>query len=53
MIPRPTDKKVLQELIDAFPITAIVGPRQAGKTTLAREFAGDHYFDLENPRDEV
>lgn len=53
MIPRPTDKKVLQELIDAFPITAIVGPRQAGKTTLAREFAGDHYFDLENPRDVV
>jgi len=35
----------------AFPVTAIVGPRQAGKTTLAREFAADHFFDLENPRD--
>lgn len=34
-----------------FPVTAILGPRQCGKTTLAREFAADHYFDLENPRD--
>lgn len=34
-----------------FPVTAILGPRQVGKTTLAREFAADHYFDLENPRD--
>lgn len=35
----------------SFPVTAIVGPRQAGKTTLAREFPADHFFDLENPRD--
>jgi uncharacterized protein len=34
-----------------FPVTAILGPRQSGKTTLAREFPTDHYFDLENPRD--
>lgn len=41
----------LQELLGAFPITAILGPRQCGKTTLARQLKGDHYFDLENPRD--
>ncbi|HIJ66065.1 MAG TPA: ATP-binding protein [Candidatus Hydrogenedentes bacterium] len=51
MIARPTDKARLTELMAAFPVTAIVGPRQAGKTTLAREFAADHFFDLENPRD--
>ncbi len=38
------------------PVTAILGPRQCGKTTLAREIAsrqeGD-YFDLENPRDQA
>jgi uncharacterized protein len=35
------------------PVTAIVGPRQAGKTTLAREILppdSPAYFDLENPR---
>lgn len=33
---------------------ALVGPRQVGKTTLARAFVPEgstHYFDLENPRD--
>lgn len=36
------------------PITAILGPRQCGKTTLARMLTFDgprHLFDLENPRD--
>jgi predicted AAA+ superfamily ATPase len=36
-----------------FPVTAILGPRQCGKTTLTREFPADHYFDLENPRDQA
>ncbi len=36
-----------------FPVAAILGPRQSGKSTLAREFAADHVFDLENPRDLV
>ncbi len=35
----------------AFPVTAILGPRQSGKTTLAHEFPADHFLDLENPRD--
>ncbi|MFP4069004.1 MAG: ATP-binding protein [Verrucomicrobiota bacterium] len=43
--------KRLRELIDFSPIVAILGPRQSGKTTLARQVAADHYFDLENPRD--
>jgi uncharacterized protein len=51
MIARPVDKAKLAELMASFPVTAIVGARQAGKTTLAREFASDHFFDLENPRD--
>ena len=51
MIARPTDKAKLADLMASFPVTAIVGSRQAGKTTLAREFAADHFFDLENPRD--
>jgi Holliday junction resolvasome RuvABC ATP-dependent DNA helicase subunit len=29
----------------------ILGPRQCGKTTLARAFKADRSFDLENPRD--
>lgn len=37
--------------METFPVTAILGPRQAGKTTLAGEFDTAHRFDLENPRD--
>ena len=51
MIARHIDKATLASLMAAFPVTAIVGPRQSGKTTLAREFEAQHYFDLENPRD--
>ncbi len=35
-----------------FPVVALVGPRQSGKTTLARAYAGKKaggYFDLEDP----
>ncbi len=36
-----------------FRITALLGPRQCGKTTLARQFSGEreNYFDLEDPLD--
>jgi hypothetical protein len=50
-IGRPTDKGVLATLMGSFAVTAILGPRQSGKTTLAHEFPADHFFDLENPRD--
>ncbi|HPO13137.1 MAG TPA: ATP-binding protein [Candidatus Hydrogenedentes bacterium] len=51
MIDRKTDQAQLTELMSVFPVTAILGPRQSGKTTLARTFSADHFFDLENPRD--
>ncbi len=38
--------------IKANPVTALIGPRQCGKTTLARQIAearGAEYFDLEDP----
>ncbi len=36
-----------------YPVAALLGARQVGKTTIAREVRADHYFDLENPRDLV
>lgn len=50
-IDRPTDKSLLGTLMATFAVTGILGPRQSGKTTLAHEFAADHFFDLKNPRD--
>jgi uncharacterized protein len=47
MIERLVSELVRQRLAQ-FPAVALVGPRQCGKTTLARTFAG-HYFDLEQP----
>jgi hypothetical protein len=51
IIDRKTDRVTLTKLMSAFPVTAILGPRQCGKTTLARTLAADSYFDLENPQD--
>jgi predicted AAA+ superfamily ATPase len=52
-IPRKKDSQDVQKLISLFPLTAILGPRQCGKTTLAKTLDYNHYFDLENPRDAV
>jgi hypothetical protein len=42
----------LDILLGYFPIVSILGARQVGKTTLARQIRPDwHYFDLENPYD--
>jgi len=51
IIPRNTDIAEISKRISAYKVTALLGPRQSGKTTLARQFQADHYFDLENPRD--
>jgi len=51
MIQRIKEQERIKGIIKQFPITAILGPRQCGKTTLAKEFNFSHYFDLENPRD--
>lgn len=51
MIPRSA-LSTLQRLARGFPIVAITGPRQAGKTTLARQaFAHKAYVSLENPEE--
>jgi len=42
--------KTLKQLNRSFPIVAITGPRQSGKTTLAREvFSKKPYVSLEDP----
>ena len=44
----------LHRLLDSNPAVALIGPRQVGKTTLAREVARDRhavYVDLELPSD--
>ena len=51
IIERYKDRTAIADLLNIFPVTAILGPRQVGKTTLAKTFHPDHIFDLENPRD--
>lgn len=44
--------KQLTELLSCFRAVELVGPRQVGKTTLARQLIdvnSSHYFDLEDP----
>jgi len=51
IIERKEDFKQVKDLLRVFPVAAILGPRQVGKTTLAREFGADEFFDFENPQD--
>lgn len=58
MIARPAHLKRLSRLLHGFPVVAILGPRQVGKTTLARQLAGQwpnpvRHFDLEDPEDQA
>jgi len=53
LLSREIDFAEIQKRISSFRVTALLGPRQSGKTTLAKQFKSDHYFDLENPRDLV
>jgi len=55
VIERTAHLERLRDLLTQFPIVAVIGARQVGKTTLAAAFAakfGDEVtrFDLENPR---
>jgi uncharacterized protein len=45
-------RTVLEHRLATYPAVAIVGPRQAGKTTLAQDFGG-RYFDLEQETDQL
>ena len=56
MIPREGHLERLEALLGRHPVVAILGARQVGKTTLARELAGRWpasvtRFDLEDPDD--
>jgi len=55
MIPRKQFEQDLHDNMSVFPICAVLGPRQVGKTTLARlmqrSFRRSVLFDLEDPRD--
>jgi predicted AAA+ superfamily ATPase len=43
---------MVRELSRQFPAVLILGPRQCGKTTLAKHFLEGEYFDLEMPSDQ-
>ncbi len=54
MIPRPEPIRQIQASFQVHPITALLGPRQCVKTTLALLIAEQEpstVFDLENPVD--
>ena len=56
MIERGRHRVALERLIANNPVVGLVGARQVGKTTLAREVAGrrsgpTHFFDLESSAD--
>jgi len=52
-VDRPAYRQQIQESLARFRITALLGPRQCGKTTLARTFSlqPESCFDLEDPVD--
>lgn len=54
MIKRESYLNAVSTALQRSPVTALLGPRQCGKTTLARMIAHGretHYFDLESPSD--
>ncbi len=55
MIQREHQVRRVRELLDRYPVVALIGARQVGKTTLARQIAAAEVsatrFDLENPLD--
>ena len=52
MIERAGYRQEILRKLKASPIVSLLGPRQTGKTTLARQISQDrpaHFFDLEDP----
>ena len=52
MISRPHLQSTIQYKLETNRVVALIGPRQCGKTTLARQFVpptSANYFDLEDP----
>ncbi len=55
MIPRPALERTVRDALARSRAVVLTGPRQCGKTTLARTIVdprAPNYFDLENPLDE-
>lgn len=54
MIQRSLDERRVREALAESPVVVLTGPRQAGKSTLARSLVSDRtaVFDLEDPRDQ-
>lgn len=53
MIPRENLLQTVNEALERSRVVALLGPRQCGKTTLARQIVSSdsvNYFDLEDPR---
>ena len=56
LIRRRDDERRVQDAMSRAPIVLLTGPRQAGKSTLARTVVDpmpSHVFDLEDPRDDA
>ena len=56
MIPRTQHQTAIRDLLRQFPVVGLVGARQVGKTTLARNLIAEQagavtVFDLEDPTD--
>lgn len=51
-IAMPSSDSLLRARLDSYPAVALVGPRQSGKTTLARSLGGA-YFDMEQDTDQL
>jgi hypothetical protein len=54
MYNRPQFYQQIQQAAKVHPVVALLGPRQCGKTTLAKQYCAAsteavHYFDLEDP----
>ena len=52
MIEREHYQKIVEKALKRNPVVALIGPRQCGKTTLARSLKIESevsYFDLEDP----
>ncbi len=53
MINRESDRELVRAALKRSRVAALLGPRQCGKTTLARQFVAAeslNYFDLEDPQ---
>lgn len=54
MLDRSNWLEKINKLFEVHRIVALIGPRQCGKTTLAKQYGTSqqdiHFFDLENPQ---